>query len=677
MDLFPHNREAYECATNLFKTGNRACIIQPTGTGKSVVIAEFVNRNRSKRHLLLAPGSHIFDEIRKHLKSSKMSFSTYIGLKTNKSIFIENSFDFIYLDEFHRLGAEIWGGGIRRLLRCNPRAKVLGTSATPIRYLDDNRDMASEIFDGRIAIQMSLNSAIVKGILPSPTYVSAIYSLKEDLQLLKTKIASSRADNKKAILKDLNSKVIDWEKSSGLDTVIQKHIDPHRKRVIVFCKNWEHLRDAQTLLDPIFKPIYGDFRSLCLYSKNKNAENESALNIFRENHEFPIVLYAIDKINEGLHSKNCNTVILFRNTTSPIVFYQQIGRAFSIKPANGPLILDLVNNFRNLQIATFKSDFERELEIASKERQASGKSDKKTTIRFIDETQDIRQIFSLFEESIDNWTRLYAKAKLFFDQNGHLIVPAVGNMELYHWLNNQRKSYLAGSMSKERIAKFNEIGMIFTPPLPLTFLRMQQKMEQWMQQHAELPTQSTNKKLAMWISNQRKDYKQGKLTEEQIAILQRFFPMEGDRTWLKIQACIDKVVAHFKQGNIDTADKRIRMDLLNLRNLYNCDRLPQSALTQLREARVPVEVTINDFIWFENVKKILAWYEQNERLPSREDCQPLHSFWMREKRYINNSHPYAKYLDFDREAGSWLQKLQTTISAEDPCVWNEQYLALR
>jgi len=154
MDLFPHNREAYDSAVKLFKKANRVCIIRPTGTGKSVIIAEFVNRNPSKRHLLLAPGAHIFNEIRKHRRRGEISFSTYIGLKEKDNVFRRNSFDYIYLDEFLRLGAEVWGNCVDRLLKLNPAAKILGTSATHIRYLDDSRNMASEIFNDCIATQM-------------------------------------------------------------------------------------------------------------------------------------------------------------------------------------------------------------------------------------------------------------------------------------------------------------------------------------------------------------------------------------------------------------------------------------------------------------------------------------------------------------------------------------------
>lgn len=143
MNLFPHNKEAYESAVSLFKQQNRVCIIRPTGTGKSVIIAAFVNQHPSKRHLLLAPGSHIFNEIQKHIQRGKIASSTYIGLKQKRAFFKRGSFDYIYLDEFHRLGAEVWGGAVERLLKLNPNAKVLGTSATPIRYLDDNSNMAS------------------------------------------------------------------------------------------------------------------------------------------------------------------------------------------------------------------------------------------------------------------------------------------------------------------------------------------------------------------------------------------------------------------------------------------------------------------------------------------------------------------------------------------------------
>ena len=73
--------------------------------------------------------------------------------------------DYIILDEFHRCGATQWGGGVERLRAMYPNAKVLGLSATSIRYLDNQRDMAWELFDGNIASELTLGEAIARGIL--------------------------------------------------------------------------------------------------------------------------------------------------------------------------------------------------------------------------------------------------------------------------------------------------------------------------------------------------------------------------------------------------------------------------------------------------------------------------------------------------------------------------------
>ena len=61
--------------------------------------------------------------------------------------------------------------GVNTLLEQNKDAKVLGLSATPIRYLDKNRDMSDEIFEGNIVFQMDLTEAVARGILHFPFYI--------------------------------------------------------------------------------------------------------------------------------------------------------------------------------------------------------------------------------------------------------------------------------------------------------------------------------------------------------------------------------------------------------------------------------------------------------------------------------------------------------------------------
>ena len=676
MKLFPHNQEAFDSAVRMFKRENRVCIIQPTGTGKSVVIAEFVNKNPSKRHLLLAPGSHIFSEIQKHVKNVEIEFATYIGLKRKEPFFIKNSFDYIYLDEFHRLGAEVWGGAVKRLLRLNPRAKVLGTSATPIRYLDDNRNMATEIFKDQIATQMSLISAIAKGILPSPTYISALYSIQDEYRQMRKKVMASKLKDKETLLRDLDSKVIDWEKSSGLDTVLRKYLSTERRRVIVFCKDWKHLQYAKKLLDPIFGKIYGRIEALSLYSKRKIAENETYLRAFRAENESAIVLYTIDKINEGLHSKSCNTVILLRDTISPIVFSQQIGRAFSIKPTNNPLIIDLVNNFKNIQLASIKSDSERELNLLSKGSQVGNVEKRKETITFIDETQDIRKIFSSFDEEINVWKSLYEKAKVYFKEHGHLYVPPV-NRELYDWVRFQRYSYQNRHMSKERAILLTAIGMEFENKIPAGWMTMLCELEEWIKENGTLPPISASNRVGAWVNRQRMAFKRGTLIKEQIDILRKLVPLGDDVRSLKINARVNRLIAHFKKGNIDTADERIKHDLARIIALYKLKKLSKSTLTSLRKGRVAFETSFNERAWLERVKKLIEWFESNGTLPKRNENLVLYQFCIKERKYLKRGHPFSEFIQNDKDARKLYKKVKKLISMLGVKDWDERLSELK
>lgn len=97
--------------------------------------------------------------------------------------------DYILLDEMHRALAKEWSKGIKILLEMFPNAKVLGLSATPIRYLDRCRNVVEELFNGNLACDMSLSQAIFDGILPMARYVCGVYSFEKDAESLNRRIA--------------------------------------------------------------------------------------------------------------------------------------------------------------------------------------------------------------------------------------------------------------------------------------------------------------------------------------------------------------------------------------------------------------------------------------------------------------------------------------------------------
>ena len=188
--LFKHNQQAYRAVTAMLEKEKMAAVIHPTGTGKSLIAFKLAEENPSKHFLWLSPSEYIYQtQLEKlNMKFPNIQFMSYSRLMKNEDSIETLHPDYIILDEFHRCGAQEWGKSVRKLLDTYPNAKRLGLSATNIRYLDNQRNMAEEIFDGKIASEMTLGEAIVREILPEPKYVIAMYSYQKELEQLKKRI---------------------------------------------------------------------------------------------------------------------------------------------------------------------------------------------------------------------------------------------------------------------------------------------------------------------------------------------------------------------------------------------------------------------------------------------------------------------------------------------------------
>src|SRR5258708_5057803 len=481
MELYPHNRNAYESAIRIFQEKNETCIIHPTGTGKAVIIGKFIFDNPEAKHLVLAPGKHIFNEIGKHCNSKNVRYRTYQGIKSAEIVQHLAGLDYIYLDEFHRIGAEKWGPRIFEIIEANPAAKLLGTTATHIRFLDGQRDMASEIFKNSIASYISLSRAFMDGILWSPKYVNALYSIDEEFRLLAAKIKGSNSDDKKLLVSELRGKVLNWKQTAGIDTILKKHLPNSRKRIIVFCNGLREMRSADLLLMPILQQIFSNPLSLHVHSLFKTSHNTKAIQAFRDQDNITKILFTVDKMNEGLHGKDISVAILMRKTSSPIIFYQQIGRCFSIGQTEQPIIFDLVNNFKNTQVERFKSDHEHEVfdysrPVNNDNKTVSGINTNRAIIEFLDETQGIRSIFKEFENRIESWEIYFRQAEAFCQEFGHLYVPKKSR-SLYNWIYFQRLSYKENSLEKEKIERLTALGMDWMRSIDDLWIRNYDKLK--------------------------------------------------------------------------------------------------------------------------------------------------------------------------------------------------------
>lgn len=408
----------------------KAAIVHPTGTGKSFIAFQLCADYPDKTVCWLSPSAYIFRTQLENLTAvtggeqpENIHFFTYAKLMSMEpEEMSEICPDYIILDEFHRCGAEMWGQGVDRLLHMYPDAKLLGLSATSVRYLDGQRNMADELFDGNVASEMTLGEVIVRGILPAPKYVVGLYSYQKELEKYQRRIhrAKSRPtrDAAQVYLDALRRKL---EMADGLDVMFRKHMTDRSGKYLVFCANKEHMDELLCHASQWFGGVDPEPHVYRAYSEDP--ETSQAFAAFKADGSAHLkLLFCIDMLNEGIHTPDVSGVILFRPTVSPTVYKQQIGRALSCGSARTPLILDVVNNVENLySIGTVQEEMQAAITYY---RYLGGGDIVQERFEIIDEVRECRQLFARLEDSLSvPWEHMFVCAAAFYREHGHLNVP--------------------------------------------------------------------------------------------------------------------------------------------------------------------------------------------------------------------------------------------------------------
>jgi len=531
IELYAHNRATYENIQELWQKTDHVAVVQATGTGKSFLIAQLLGDFQGKRKIVLAPSHYILDQQKSKAPwaNEKTTYWTYAGLARKSEAQITSlKCALIVLDEFHRCGADVWGKGVQTLLDTHPDAKVLGTTATPIRYLDEGRDMAEELFDGIMATELSLAEAIVKRILPAPTYISALYTMEEEVGNLLTEVeTSNRSEEEKAALRaEIQAHKIDWEKTSGVPEILKKYLPPDINKLIVFCKDQQHLDEMEIEVQRWFQKA-GIHRFREKYRViSADPESKQNLEKFKDAKAKDTVylLFAIDMLNEGLHIPEVGAVILLRPTESPIIFYQQIGRCIEVGKDHTPVIFDLVNNFRNLRVTDLKDNLREAEEAIKRTRLSFGIEAYSPVVHIEDIARPIEEIFDSIYERLSSWETQFSALLAFKEKYGHCkVFPAYSDSPgLSIWVTTQRTLNNKNQLSKDRVHRLEAIGALWDERTE-TWERMFSKLIAFKKKHGHCNVPSYyahSRALGTWVNTQRTFKTKNRLSNDHVQRLE-------------------------------------------------------------------------------------------------------------------------------------------------------------
>ncbi len=543
IELYPHNQAALNHLEEALKYTRRAAVIQPTGTGKSFVALAFIERRPNNSFLYLAPSTHIFNQLKHHAGHTEVLLHTTMMTYQKLCLLHEDELgklepDYIILDEFHRCGADDWGSAVDHLLALYVECFLIGFTATPVRYLDKagTRDMSEELFHGSIASYYTLQDAINDKVLPVPHYVLGDILMNERVSSLETALTqvASYGRARTAGYSLLESLKRNMAEAQGIDEIFKCHMPNRFAKLIVFCRNLEHIaqcrEDMHRWLGPGKK-----IREYVCRSEEKAADIE--LNAFAGDNERNAIrlLYCVDMLNEGIHIKDVDGVVMLRPTISPIVYLQQIGRclACSSDGSTSPVIFDLVNNYESARV---EESGQRVFNIEFSHHPSSGKG-KNTPIPFY--MSGVPTQFEAILEKFDHlftragrWDFCYSILQEFYHEYGQYphSRTCYRGIKIGRWLSEQILYIQHNSLSAARKERLEMLPgwstfLIERQPTRRTFDDYYKELLVYFERegHIDIPQSyinpSTGCKLGLYLTrlrNIRKKTDRGHLSQDQI-----------------------------------------------------------------------------------------------------------------------------------------------------------------
>ena len=233
-------------------------------------------------------------------------------------------------------------------------------------------------------------------------------------------------------------------------------------------------------------------------------------------------------------------------------------------------------------------------------------------------------------DSRQQWKNMYNVAKKYYDKNGDLLVPSKyvsdDNIKLGYWITRQRKDYRANTLSKERIVLLEKIGMVWSIYDAQWIESYNAALEYYRDKgNLLVPLRYKtidNRKLGLWISVQRKNYKLNKISSDRIEMLEQI-GMVWDVIEFEWESMYEIAGQYFDENhNLSISSTTFTYQDVSLgswvvtqRKNYSEGRLTDKQINLLNKIGMEWVYSNNpDYVWDKNYNKVLDFYNRYKHL---------------------------------------------------------------
>ena len=353
MKLREYQEDAIQSIYDWFEAGKNApLVVTPTGSGKSVILADFIRRACTQYHdTQILVVTHVKELVEQDAKAIQRMwphgsvgvYSAGLGKRQLKPVTVASiqsiynkpqfhgRFDLIIVDEAHLIPHKS-DGMYRKLLdaclAANPYTKLIGLTATPYR-LDSGvlHEGDGALFDG-ISYEANVADLIQQGYLCPLTAKHG---------------ANVNLDGVRITAGEYNLGQL-GERMSAMK-LVEEHADlivercSSRNSWLIFCVTVEHASQICAALNR------RGIRSGYVSGEMANTERDAQINAFKSGELRALVNCSI--LTTGFDHPATDAVVMLRPTMSPGLYVQMVGRGLRLHESKTDcLVLDFGGNVR-------------------------------------------------------------------------------------------------------------------------------------------------------------------------------------------------------------------------------------------------------------------------------------------------------------------------------------------
>ncbi len=357
MQLRPYQREAVSAAVAHFrKSSEAACIVLPTGAGKSVVIAELA-RLAKGRLLILAHVKELCAQnhdkfvrlggsaglysagLGRKQADERIIFASVQSVARNLSAFA-GRFSLLIVDECHRLSGDDdsqYGQVVAQLRQGNPELKVLGLTATPFRLglgwvyqfhhsgvvrSQEPRPFTTCVYD------LSLKQMLAGGYLTPPHLVDAPVAQYDFSELTPDRYGALPA-------RPVNELLVRHARVTQSIVEQVTELAAERRGVMLFAATVEHAKEIAGYLP--------DGEVALILGETSGEQRDEWIDAFKQQRIKYLVNVGV--LTTGFDAPHVDLIAILRPTQSVSLFQQIAGRGLRLSPGKKDcLIIDYAGN---------------------------------------------------------------------------------------------------------------------------------------------------------------------------------------------------------------------------------------------------------------------------------------------------------------------------------------------